>query len=556
MKKLLIALCLFLLPTLAFAKGGAVSAADPRATEAGQEMLRQGGSATDAALAMMLALTVVEPQSSGIGGGGFFVHHDGKTGQIATIDGRETAPSGAKATQFLGSDGQPMPFSQAVPGGRSVGIPGNVSLMARAHARWGKLKWAQLFQPAIRLADQGFAVTPRLARSLAPMGPLWADFPAARGIYFNGDGPKQVGEIVRNPELAILLRTLSKRGAKAFYTGANAQSIMATTAGSKRNPTVLRASDFSRYRAKDRDALCMPYRQYQLCGMGPPSSGATTVFQILGMLERFDLRALGKDSPQAWHAIAEAMQLAYADREKYLADPDFVLVPSKGLLDPAYVKSRSALISLSASLPTYVAGVPPGAPARTVALSGEVSGTSHFVAADGRGDVVSMTSTIESPFGSQLVVNGYFLNNELTDFTFAPELNGEPVANRVQPGKRPLSSMAPTIVYGPDGKPVFAVGAAGGKTIIMQVAKTLIAHLDWGLTAQDAIAAPNIFFTTGTVMLEANTPLSALSSDIAKLGQTVLSADMPRLKANAIELTPSGWKGAADPRSEGVALEE
>ncbi len=556
MKKIILTLFLLILPAVAQARGGSVSAADPRAAEAGREMLRQGGSATDAALAMMLALTVVEPQSSGIGGGGFLVHHDGHSGRLATIDGRETAPSNATPRLFLDAEGKPMPFGKAVPGGRSVGIPGNVSLMAQAHSRWGKLKWSQLFVPAIRLAEDGFTVSPRLARSIAPMGPLWTAFPAARALYWTGDQPRQAGETMRNPALAALLKVIAKKGAKAFYTGENAQAIMAATAGSLRNPTPLSAQDISHYRAKERAPLCMPYRQYRVCGMGPPSSGATTILQILGMVERFDLKAMSKDSPQAWHVIAEAMQLAYADREKYLADSDYVAVPVKGLLDKAYIARRSALISLTSALPAYEAGSPAGVTARTAALSGEVSGTSHFVAVDGHGDVVSMTSTIESPFGSQLVVNGYFLNNELTDFTFAPEQNGAVVANRVQAGKRPLSSMAPTIVYGPEGKPVFALGAAGGKTIIMQVAKTLIAHLDWGLSAQDAIAAPNIFFTTGAVMLEANTPLSALSGEIAKLGQTVLSADMPRLKANAIEKTSTGWKGAADPRSEGVALEE
>ncbi len=556
MKKMLFALCLLLLPSMLLAKGGAVSAADPRAAAAGQAILQQGGNATDAALAMMLALTVVEPQSSGIGGGGFLLHSDGQTGAISSIDGRETAPSAATPSLFLGADGKPMSFGQAVPGGRSVGIPGNMALMAKAHARWGKLKWAKLFEPAIKLADEGFIVSPRLATILAQVSPLWSDFPAARAIYWQDGRPKQVGESVRNPDLAATFRLLASKGTKGFYIGDNARAIMAATANSVRNPTPWQARDLAHYRAKERPALCMPYRQYRLCGMGPPSSGATTVFQILGMVERFDLKGLGKDSPLAWHAIAEAMQLAYADREKYLADPDFVAVPARGLLDPAYVKSRSALISSTSSLPLYQAGTPPGAPVRTAALSGEITGTSHFVAADSRGDLVSMTSTIESPFGSHLVAGGYFLNNELTDFSFTPEQSGAPVANRVQPGKRPLSSMSPTIVYGPDGKAIFSVGAAGGKTIIMQVAKTLIAHLDWGMPAREAIAAPNIFFTTGAVMLEANSPLSALSSQIAGFGQTVLSTDMPRLKANAIERTSTGWHGAADPRSEGVALDE
>lgn len=538
------------------AAGGTVSSADPRATEAGQEILRKGGSAADAAMAMMLALTVVEPQSSGIGGGGFLVHHDGKSGQIATIDGRETAPSSATPGLFLGADGKPLPFRDAVPGGRSVGIPGNIALMAMAHRKWGKLKWAEIVQPAIRLAEGGFTVTPRLERSVTQMGSLWTDFPATRAIYWRDGRPVKAGETLTNPDLAAFLKTLARKGSKAFYSGQNVAAIITAAGQSKRNPTVIVKKDFAAYRAKDRPAVCAPYRTYKICGMGPPSSGATSVLQILGMVERFDLKAMGKDNPKSWHLIGEAMRLAYADREKYLADADFVDVPVAGLLDRGYVASRSALISEDKAIAVAEAGTPPGAAKRTAALSGEVSGTTHFVAVDGSGNIVSMTSTVEGPFGSQLVANGYILNNELTDFTHAPEKDGMPVANRVQAGKRPLSSMAPTIVYDAAGKPVFAVGAAGGKTIIMQVAKTLIAHLDWGLSAKDAIAAPNIYFAGSALTVEAGTPLAALAGDIARSGNTVLTMDMPRLKANAAELTKDGWRGAADPRSEGTALEE
>lgn len=556
MKKLLVAFLLLIAsPTTLLAKGGVVTAADPRAAEAGREILRQGGSASDAAIAMMLALTVVEPQSSGIGGGGFMIHNDGRTNAVETIDGRETAPSSASPRLFLGEDGKPMPFLQAVPGGRSVGVPGNIALAARASARWGKLRWSALFQPAIRLAENGYQVTPRLAGALSQVKGFWPDFPAAQAIYWQDGRPKQVGETVKNPALAVLLRTIAAKGPKAFYSGKNADAIITATGRSKRNPTVVTKADIAAYRAVDRAAVCTTYRQYRLCGMGPPSSGATTVFQILGMLERFDLKALGKDNPQSWHLIAEAMRLGYADREKYLGDPGFVSVPVSGLLDKAYIASRSALISPDHSLATYEAGTPPGAQPRTAALSSEVAGTTHFVAVDGNGDIASMTSTIEGPFGSQLVANGYFLNNELTDFTFAPEKDGAPVANRVEAGKRPLSSMSPTIVYGPDGKAVFAVGAAGGKTIIMQVAKTLIAHLDWGLPVQEAVAAPNIYFSGDAILVEPDTPLAAMQSQLATFGRTVVAARMTS-KANAAEWTGTGWQGAADPRSEGVALGE
>lgn len=556
MKKSLLALLILLaFPAGVQAKGGAVTAADPRAAEAGREILRQGGSASDAAIAMMLALSVVEPQSSGIGGGGFMVHHDGRTGEVATIDGRETAPSSASPRLFLDANGRPMSFIDAVPGGRSVGIPGNIALAARASARWGKLRWSALFQPAIRLAETGYQVTPRLADALSRMKTLWPDFPAAQAIYWQDGRPKAAGETVRNPALAKLLRDVAAKGPKAFYAGENARAIISATGQSKRNPTVITGQDISGYRAIDRAAVCTSYRQYRLCGMGPPSSGATTVFQILGMLERFDLKTLGKDNPQSWHLIAEAMRLGYADRETYLGDPGYVSVPVSGLLDKGYIASRSALISSDRALGTYEAGLPPGARPRTTAPSGEVAGTTHFVAVDGQGGIASMTSTIEGPFGSQLIANGYFLNNELTDFTFAPEKDGAPVANRVEAGKRPLSSMSPTIVYGPDNKPIFAVGAAGGKTIIMQVAKTLIAHLDWGLSAQDAIAAPNIYFARDAILVEPGTTLSAMQNQLAAFGHTVVAGRMSS-KANAAERTATGWQGAADPRSEGVALGE
>lgn len=544
-----------LVPLPAYAAGGVVSAADPRASEAGREILRAGGSAADAQMAMMLVLTVVEPQSSGIGGGGFFVHHNGKNGAVETIDGRETAPSATLSTRFMGANGKPMPFGQAFAGGISVGVPGNIALMAKVHAKWGKLPWAKLFDPAIRLAENGFQVTPLLAARLKQLGRLWSDFPEARAIYWQDGRPKLVGETVKNPALATLLRSVATGGAKAFYTGDNARAIMAATANSARNKAVISARDIKSYRAKERAAVCTTYRVYKLCGMGPPSSGATTVFQILGMLERFDMKGMGKDDPKAWHAIAEAMMLAYADREKYLGDMDFVSVPVTGLLDKAYIAKRSALISLETSLPKYSAGDPPGAARRTAAISGEVGGTTHFVAVDRDGNVASMTSTIEGPFGSQLIANGYFLNNELTDFTFAPEQDGAPVANRPQAGKRPLSSMSPTIVYGPDGKVMLAIGSAGGKRIIMHVAKSLIGVLDFGLSAQEAIALPNIYFGGDAVLVESGTSLDAMRDRLATLGRTVVSSELGS-KLNAVERTPTGWRGAADPRSEGVALEE
>ncbi|CAN5235600.1 gamma-glutamyltransferase [soil metagenome] len=538
----------------ALAKGGVVTSADPRATAAGQEMLRAGGTAADAEMAMMITLTVVEPQSSGIGGGGLIVYHDAKTGRIETVDGREAAPAAARPDRFLGADGKPLSFIQAWPGGLSVGVPGNIRLAARVHQRWGKLPWAKLFEPAIRLAPS-YAITATTAMYLRQVAPMWKDFPEARALFWDGDAPKATGAIVHNPALAAILKRIAIEGPDAFYTGQNAQAIIDATHNTTRNPGDMTLADLAAYRAKDRPAVCAPYRQYRVCGMGPPSSGATTILQMLGMLERFNMKKLGQNNPVSWHLIGEAMQLAYADREKWMGDADFVPAPVKGLIDRNYLKSRSALISETTSLPAYVAGNPPGAQRRTSAISSEISGTTHFVAVDGKGNVATMTSTVESLFGSQLLANGMILNNELTDFTFAPILNGAPVANAIAPGKRPLSSMSPTIVYDARGRVIFAVGSAGGKRIIMHVMKALVGKLDWGLSAQDAIALPNIFFGGSALLVEKGTMLDRLRPEIARLGQTVVSADQGS-KLNAIERTPTGWHGAADPRSEGNVLDE
>ena len=537
----------------AAAPRGVVTSADPRATEAGQEILRQGGTATDAAMAMMLALTVVEPQSSGIGGGGFLVHNDGRTGKVETIDGRETAPAADTSRLWLGPDGKPLPFAQAFPGGRSVGVPGNVRLLAQAHKRWGKLPWKALFQPAIRLAEQGYAATPPLVRAVGIVSPIWAEtnFDDARALY----GDAKVGETIKNPRLAALLRTLSEQGPEAFYTGNNAAELLRVATQSRVAPSAMTAADLAGYRAIERAPVCGTYRRYRICSMAPPSSGGVTVLQILGMLERFDLRKLGKNSPVAWHLIAEAMQLAYADRDTYLGDPGFVRNPVAGMLAPAYLRQRSALIAPDHTLGSYAPGRPAGAGRMTAAVSSEVPATTHFIAVDKSGDIATMTSTVEGPFGSQLVANGYILNNELTDFTFAPEKDGATVANRPEGGKRPLSSMAPTIVYDRQGKAIFSVGAAGGRTIIMQVAKALIAHLDWGMPAREALGTPLVFFNNDGLVLEQGTWLTAMKPALEKLGHRVTIAPLG-LKANAVERTPRGWVGAADPRSVGTALPE
>lgn len=533
-----------------------VSAADPRAAEAGREILRQGGSATDAAIAMMLALNVVEPHNSGIGGGGFLMHHDGRTGVLESIDGRETAPAAARPDRFLGADGQPLSFRAAWPGGYSVGVPGNVRLAWDAHRKWGKLPWAALFQPAIRLAEDGFEVRQRLDTAMKAVASVWADFPEIQKYFWIDGAPAPMGTVLKNPPLASLFRRIAAEGPDAFYRGDNARMIADTVTNAPKNPVPMTEADLAAYRAKPRKPVCGHYRLHTVCGMGPASAGGITVLQVLGMVERFPLAQWGKDDPRSWHVIGEAMQLAYADRETYIGDPEFVSVPISGLIDPAYLKRRSALISMGKALNDYRPGTPPGAQARTAALPRPESGTSHFVAIDRDGDIAAWTSTIESFFGSQLVANGVILNNELTDFSFTPERNGAPVANRVEPGKRPLSSMSPTIVYDAAGTPVFTVGAAGGKTIIMQVAKALIAHFDWGLSAQDSIALGLEFFNADGIVLEAGTSLEAMKTPLEKLGHKVSVARMG-LKANAAERTADGhWIGAADPRSPGVSLQE
>jgi gamma-glutamyltranspeptidase/glutathione hydrolase len=535
---------------------GMVSAADPRAAQAGREILDAGGSAADAALATMVALTVVEPQSSGIGGGGFLVHHDEKSGRTSSFDGREEAPAAAGPQWFYGPDGKPLGNREAVPGGRSVGVPGNIRMMALAHGRHGKLAWAKLFAPAIRLARDGFAITPRFHRSLTSVKDLAASTAWGRSTYYQASGePKAVGTIVRNPELAAFLESVAARGPEWFYTGPNADALVRTVNTAPRNPSKMVKGDLASYDAKERAPVCGTYRGHRICGMGPPSSGGTTVYAILKQLERFDLAALGPNNPAAWHLIAESMRLAYADRELYLADPDHVSVPVAGLFDAGYLRGRSELIQPGRAMANAAAGTPPGAMNIMPGVTRDVPSTSHMVAVDRQGNVASLTSTIEGPFGSGLTVNGYFLNNELTDFSIVPDVNGLSVANRVEPGKRPRSSMAPTIVYGPDGEVRLAVGAAGGATIIAQVAKAIIAVVDWKMSAQEAIALPVIMGVGNQVRVERGTALETMAPTLRNLGHTVVVTE-PGFKANAIERVGGRWAGAADPRSEGVAVSQ
>ncbi|MXP40228.1 gamma-glutamyltransferase [Altererythrobacter soli] len=536
---------------------GLVSAADPRAAEAGAEMLRRGGSATDAAIATMLALTVVEPQSSGIGGGGFFVRGT-PDGEIATLDGRETAPVGADGEWFIGPDGKPLPFMNAVISGLSVGVPGNIRLAEEAHRRYGKLEWAALFEPATRLARDGWSLSERSREFLVRAKNRAAHQAEGRTLFYGADGePLPAGTVLRNPQLAETLGQLATRGPDWFYSGPNAAAIAGEVAAETPRQGAMTVADVTAYQGKERPEVCGDYRRYRICGMGPPSSGATTVYAILKQLERFDLGALGPRSPTFWHLFAESQRLAYADRERYLADSDFVSVPVAGLTDPDYLASRGALISPARTLATVSAGTPAGvALAPPDGAEPTEAGTSHFVAIDGEGNAVSYTSTIEGSFGSGIMVGGYYLNNELTDFSFVPEVEGRVVANRVEGGKRPRSSMAPTLVYDPQGRLFMAVGAAGGGTIPVQVARALIGVIDFRLPLDGALALPVLFSPGDTVSIEQGSALEAMIPELQALGHAQVTARELPLKINAALRTPSGWVGAADPRSEGAAVSE
>lgn len=534
---------------------GAVSSADPRATAAGEAILAQGGSATDAAIAVMLALTVVEPQSSGIGGGGFMVRADAATGALETIDGRETAPATATPTRFLDADGKILPRETRVFSGLSVGVPGNIALAAKAHAKHGRLPWAALFQPAIALARDGFVMNPRLHQSLAGNKGRADKSEGARAVFFGVDGePLPVGATVKVPALAATFEALAKAGPQAMYGEETAAALAAYVAGETPQDGRMTAGDITTYVARDRDAVCVPYRAYRVCGMGPPSSGGIAVAQMLGQLERFDLSALGPDSPQFWHLFIESQRLAYADRELYVGDADFVSVPVAGLVDRNYLASRSALISPDTRIAKPEAGVPPGAPlARGDGPEEPENGTTHFSVVDAAGNAVSYTSTIEGAFGSGLHFGGFYLNNELTDFTLTPEADGKPVANRVEGGKRPRSSMAPTIVFDRNGKVVLVIGAAGGPTIPVTVARGIIGVLDFGLGAQEALALPFAMSFGDTLLIEQGSALEAMQAELVARGHASIRVGPAPIKANALGRRADGsWDVATEPRNAGL----
>lgn len=542
---------------LVTAREAMVVAAHPLAAEAGAAMLEAGGTAADAAVAAQLVLNLVEPQSSGLGGGAFLLYHDARTGRATAYDGRETAPLAAGPDLFLDKNGEPLAFWDAVVGGRSVGTPGTLALLHAVHAAHGRLPWPRLFQPAIRLAEEGFPVSPRLAALLAGReGERLRSNPAARALYFPNGEPLKAGDTLRNPAFADTLRRIAEQGPAAFYQGPIARDIVAAVRGHAGNPGVLAEEDLARYRVVPRAPVCAAYRGHRVCGMGPPSSGGLTVGQILALLGHFDLRSLGPDSPLAWHLFAEASKLAYADRGLYMADSDFVAVPVVGLLDAAYLTARAQRIGRAEAMPTPA---PPGNPPwrreepRAAGPDGERPGTSHVSIVDAEGNAVALTSSIEQAFGSTLLVRGFLLNNELTDFSFVPAVDGVPVANRVQPGKRPRSSMAPTLVHGPDGRLAMVLGSPGGSRIIAYVAQTLVAMIDWDLDPQAAVALGHVFNGNGATQLEAGTKAEALAEPLRALGHEVAARDM-NSGLHVIRITPDGLEAGVDPRREGMAV--
>jgi len=543
----------FTAKALAHAKRYMVAAGHPLAAEAGLAMLDRGGSAIDAMIATQLVLTLVEPQSSGLGGGAFLLYFDARQKRVHAIDARETAPAGATESLFL-RDGQPMPFRDAVVGGRSVGVPGTPRLLEVAHARNGRLAWKTLFEPAIKLAENGFPVSERLHRQAGEYRAL-AGEPAARAYFFTPDGaPKAAGTVLRNPQLAATLRALAEKGADAFYTGDIARDIVAAVRGHA-NPGAMTLEDLAAYRVRDVEPLCASYRDRRLCGMPPSSSGGIAVLQMLGILSRFDMASVRPGSPEAAHLLSEAGRLAFADRNRYVGDDRFVDVPVRGLLDPMYLRSRSMLIDPSKSMGLARPGTPPGTKAAFADLpEAELAGTSHISVVDRDGNAVSMTTTIEAIFGSFQMVRGFLLNNELTDFNATPVEDGRLAANAVAPGKRPRSSMAPFVVqHAASGALDMVVGSPGGSYIIGYVAKTLVGAIDWKLDLQSAISLPNMQSRNGPTELEKDMKLEPVADVLKSMGHEVRLVEMPS-GLQGIRRTSSGLEGAADPRREGAAL--
>ena len=535
------------------AKRHMIATDSPLATDAGLAMLRAGGSAVDAAIAAQMVLTLVEPESTGIGGGGFMVLFDPKAKKVTSFDGRETAPASATPDMFLDANGKPRGHFDAVPGGLSVGVPGDVAMLWLAHRKYGRLAWAKLFQPAIALAEKGFPVTRKLAMELKQF-PQLAKMPDIRAYLYHADGtPLSEGENLKNPELAKTLRGIAKNGPKGFYEGPVAQAIVDKVQHAPVNPGGMTLADLENYQAKERAPVCGTYRSYRLCSIGPPSSGGIAVIQILDMLERFSSKDLQPETLSQAHLFAEANRLAFADRAKYLGDPDFVYVPIAGLTDPAYNRERALLIDPAKDMGPAQPGTPPTkhaaidyAPQR----SPQLQGTSHMSIVDDSGEAVSMTTTVEFILGSEIMAKGFILNNELTDFSFDPVLDGRPVANAPEPGKRPLSAMSPTIVFDAHGKFTIATGSPGGPLIIAYTAQSLVEMIDGHETPEQAAGEPHIANMNGPTLIEGGSA-EALVPQLTAMGHEVKVMKSELSGLNIVARVKGGYVGAVDPRRQG-----
>ncbi|MBU2222942.1 MAG: gamma-glutamyltransferase [Gammaproteobacteria bacterium] len=529
-----------------------VVSANPLASQAGQKMLAAGGSATDAAIAVQLMLGLVEPQSSGIGGGMFMLHFDQAQKKLQTIDGRETAPAAASPDWFK-VNGKTLDWRSAYVGGKSVGNPGVIRALADAHQQWGKLPWAQLFVPAIETAEQGFAVSPRLASLLQIYrNGGQSRFEAASSYFYPKGKPLQAGQILKNPAYAALLKKIASEGPDAFYRGENAKAVVATVNLAAVNPGQLTAADLADYKAIERTPICLNYRTYNVCGMAPPSSGSLAVLQMLGMLEQYDIASMPVNSAKALHLFAQASRLAFADRERFVADPAFSEVPVAGLLSRDYLRKRGSLIGTQ-DAKQVLSGEPEGAVALGSSKAIEFANTSHFSIVDAKGNAVSITTSIENAFGSGLFVNGYLLNNQLTDFALEPSVNNLWVANRVEANKRPRSSMAPMMVFNQQGELVMLAGSPGGSRIIDYVAQALVAMIDWKLDPQQAADLPKITHRNDFLALEQGTTLEALVPKMQELGYQTKVVEL-NSGLHLIKKSATGWQGGADPRREGQAL--
>jgi len=528
-----------------------VSSAHPMATEAGRAVLAKGGSAVDAAITTQLMLGLVEPQSSGIGGGAFMLHWQAKQQHLTTFDGREMAPAAATADLFRDANGKTMDWREAYVGGKSVGVPGVVAMLAQAHQQHGKLPWAELFTDVIAAAEQGFPVSSRTARQLE-MG--WnkgvSQFYESKQYFFPHNKSVAEGSILKNPAYAATLKTIAAQGPDGFYKGELAKAISERVQTAPVNPGKLSVADLANYKVQQPEAVCIPYRVYKVCGMAPPSSGGVAVLQMLGILQHYDLNKVAPDSVQATHILAQAAKLAFADRDRYLADPAFVAVPVEGMLAPDYLASRAELIAPDKAGLAAEAGTPAGAPPLLSAKSPELPNTSHFSIVDSDGNAVSMTTSIENVFGSGLMVGGFLLNNQLTDFSLSPEIDGHLVANRVEGGKRPRSSMAPMMVFDQNNKLKLVIGSPGGSRIINYVAQSIVAVLDWDLDVQQALNLPRITHRNDYLALEKGTALEKQQAVLEDMGYKVQLQDL-NSGLHAIMVTESGLQGAADPRREG-----